>query len=133
MKAQDRLGAAEGEWQVLYDAECARFGRTLPTDALVLDVLLSVRVDPGDVWTWKGMVNNKGLPTFRIERSDENPNGGERSVVRLLAVAFGVIDPDDPVLLYPTTSPRDVNPFHRKLRRGVKPTGNPRRYTTKAA
>lgn len=115
------------------ERESKRLGVEVPPDAFVLDVLELVEVGADDEWTWLGQTNNKQLPTVRTRTG--TPNGGERSVVRLLAEAFGLVDPDWEGILYPTTSPLDVNPWHRERREYPegKCRGNPARYTWREA
>lgn len=118
---------ADAASQALYERwhrEWKRFGRDdLPRDPFLLDVLASVVVEPGDKWRWLGGTNNDGVPTVRTP----DPQRGERSVVRVLAEAFGVVDPETNGVLYPANGDRtDVNPFHRVLRAGSnKPMGQP--------
>lgn len=98
------------------NAESTRFGMTVPADPFLLDVLAQIDVEnPGEVWRWRGNSNNHGTMTVRTSRQ-------ERSVVRFLAEAFGVVGPDDEGLLYPLGDRDDVNPWHREWRPG---TGQP--------
>lgn len=99
--------------------ECKRFGMEVPRDPFLLDVLASITVEnPGEKWRWSGGTNNHGVPSVRIE------SRSERSVVRVLAEAFGIVTPEQNGILYPTTDRDDVNPFHRTLRIGSnKPIG----------
>lgn len=110
-RSRERL---EREWLDHVARETCRFGRPVPDDPDVLDILAQVEVTDGDVWRWQGMRNNKGLATVRRLAGERRPV--ELSVVRVLAIAFGVISPDWPGMLYPQGSPDDVNPFHRNLR-----------------
>lgn len=103
-----------------------RFGLVVPLDALLLDVLELVDVEPGEVWRWRGMRNNYGIPTVRHDRD-------EKSLPRYLAIAFGVISEDEYGVLYPVDDPEDMNPRHRTLRRTEKPIGNRRRYEIPAS
>lgn len=99
-----------------------RFGRSIPLNALLLDVLALVDVEEGDVWRWLGPRNNQGVPVIRVDRA-------EKTLVRYLALAFGVIGEDDFGVLYPAAGdPDDVNPWHRTLRRTTRPVGNPHRW-----
>lgn len=91
----------------------------LPNDPVLLDVLGMIEVRSGGYWHWKGLRNNKGLATVRFTE-DTNV---EKSVVRYLAVRFGLIEPDDNGLLYPTHETDDVNPWHRVLRPSAAPIG----------
>jgi hypothetical protein len=94
------------------NAESMRFGVTVPADPLLLDVLAQIDVEnPGEVWRWRGNSNNHGTMTVKWGRS-------ERSVVRFLAEAFGVVEPDAEGLLYPKGDRDDVNPWHREWRAG---------------
>lgn len=119
--AAARAAEATRELAAIHAAAEARFGK-LPADPLLLDVLALVDVEPGGAWRWRGMRNNQGLGTIR------SPGGThpERSVVRYLAEAFGVVGPDDHGSLYPTAGdPDDVNPWHRTLRRTAAPAARP--------
>lgn len=130
--ARDEGDRARADLTAIWLETCARFGREVPRDALVLDVLDSVVVEAGDCWRWLGPTNNKSLPCFRSP-VDSSAGRGERSVVRFLAVAFGVIASDDWGVLYPTGGRTwDVNPFNRTLRRSSAPIGNPARYAFSA-
>ena len=78
------------------------------------------------MWRWRGMRNNHGLPTLR----SRSARGTEESVIRYLAVEFGVIDADEHGMLFPANGDADdVNPWHRTLRRTERPMGNAARYT----
>lgn len=123
-KAQEEAAAARGELLQLHKHACEKFGREVPPDAMLLDVLASIVIEPGDVWRWLGTRNNKNLATIRM-RAHQN---AEVSLVRYLAVEFGVISDDDYGILYPTGDPDDVNPWHRTLRRTSYPVGNINRY-----
>ncbi len=110
--------AARDEARAVIDArwaeECDRFGRALPLDPFLLDRLALIDLEAGDVWRWRGVRNNKGLPTVRMSR----PHAVELSAVRYLAVRLGVIGEEDYGILYPSNGdPEDVNPWHRTLRR----------------
>jgi hypothetical protein len=121
--AAAQAAAAQEELAIIHRQTCERFGRDIPTDALLLDVLDSVAVEPGDRWIWHGLRNNYGLPT--VKGDDRR----EQSLVRFLALAFGIIGEDDYGTLYPENGDRDdVNPWHRTLRRAERPTGNPDRF-----
>jgi len=99
---------------------CERFGRDVPQNALLLDVLEQIEVEDGDVWRWRGRRNNHDLPTLRINRA-------EKSVIRYLAIEFGVISEDDFGLLYPTGGdPEDINPWHRRMRASTRPIAGQR-------
>jgi hypothetical protein len=109
--------------------ETSRFRRTIPADPYLLDLLGSIDVEHGDVWRWRGGTNNHGVPTVRRPRA----GASERTVVRVLAEAFGLFGADDHGVLYPTGDRYDVNPFHRVLRRAERRLGNPHRYDDEAA
>lgn len=112
-----------------------RLGRPwIPEDptGLLYDVLERVEVMPDGGWRWLGMTNNQGLASVK------RPDRSEVSVRRFLAIAFGVIGPDDQVQLRgDMRSSRcgyvDVSPFRctisKPLRDG-KLLGNPRRFPT---
>lgn len=126
---------AEAASAALYERwhrEWKRFGRDdIPRDPFILDVLASVVVEPGDRWIWRGHTNNHGLPTVRCPYVPGSPGvvGSERSVVRVLAEAFGVVAPETNGVLYPLNGRDDVNPFHRRLRLGSNTRmGNPHRH-----
>lgn len=123
--AEQHRRKADAASNALYERwhrECKRFGRDdIPRDPFILDVLASIEVGPGDKWRWLGGTNNHGVPSVRTA----DPARAERSVVRVLAEAFGVVDPETNGVLYPANGDRDdVNPFHRRLRAGTnKPMG----------
>lgn len=126
--AQDEVESAQSDLATLHRKACERFDRDLPQDALLLDVLESIEVEEGDRWLWRGVRNNKGLATLRHRPT--RGAGQELSVVRFLAITFGVIEETDNGQLYPVNGDTDdVNPFHREFRRSEKPFGNPNRYT----
>lgn len=131
VRAEEAKAAAESAMRELADLHrkaCERFGRDLPTDALLLDVLDLVKVVDGDRWLWKGNRNNKDLATIRA-RFGAGSHLSERSLVRYLAIELGVISEDDEGMLYPRDGDvDDVNPFHRVLRRTDAPMGNPNRF-----
>ena len=85
-----------------------------PNNAIILDILELVEVVAPDYWLWHGMTNNKGLPTVRY-RTDGSA-ATERSVVRVLAEAFGVVDEDWEGILYPLNGTDNVNPWQREKR-----------------
>jgi hypothetical protein len=103
-------------------AESTRLGVEVPPDPMLLDVLQLIDVDEAGAWRWQGVTNNHGTPTLRL------PGQGERTVVRYLAIAFGLITDGDYGQLYPQGDRNDVNPWKRKLRRSEKPAGNLNRY-----
>lgn len=110
----------------MHKEACDRFGMDVPCDALLLDVLALVEVE-GDRWLWQGTRNNKGMATIRAPRGVRY--SGEISLVRYLAIEFGLIEPDTFGLLYPTNGDLDdVNPWHRTMRYADAPVGNPDRY-----
>lgn len=114
-EAAHRAEAERCEVEFLHhlNAESMRFGVTVPPDPFLLDVLGQIDVEnPGEVWRWRGNSNDHGTMTVRTQRS-------ERSVVRFLAEAFGVVGPDDEGLLYPRGDRDDVNPWHRDWRPGT--------------
>lgn len=131
-RAADATETAEASRQdllTIHRKTSERFARDIPFDALLLDVLDLIDIEDGDRWLWRGTRNNKGTPTLRVHTSRAN-NGNERTVVRYLAIAFGVISEDDWGVLYPVDGDKaDVNPWHRRLRRSNLPIGNPGRYT----
>lgn len=108
------------ELAAIRDAQAARLGVDVPLDPFVLDALEQIDLEPDGVWRWRGMRNNHGTPTVRYPRTDGSPNGREGSAVRMLAVAFGVLEPDAPsaTMLFPAPGydPDDVNPWHRVRR-----------------
>ena len=129
-KALAEAAVARRRLDGIHREAVARFGRAIPFDPQLLDVLDSITVEAGDRWRWKGMRNNHGLPTVRRFGGETI----ERSLVRYLAIAFGVIGPDDHGSLYPAHGDADdVNPWHRRLRRADAPTGNPDRYQATAS
>ena len=108
-----RRAAAEAndDLRRLHADACERFDRNFPLDPLLIDVLESVVIKPGDRWIWLGVRNNKDLAVIRRAR------GHELSVVRYLAIALGVIDENENGALYPAAGDtEDINPFHRVLR-----------------
>lgn len=121
-QAQQEVDAATERLTAIHAAACEKLGREVPTDALLLDVLALIDVEDGDTWVWNGMRNNKGLAVVRPRRSSEV------SLVRYLAIEFGLITEDDYGVLYPMNGPDDVNPWHRELRAAEKPVGNPNRF-----
>lgn len=124
-EADAERAAAEEELTAIWKATCVRFGREVPADAVLLDILDSVVVEPMDVWRWRGLRNNKGLATIRVR----SRSGTEESLVRYLAIEFGVITEDQNGMLFPSDGDaEDVNPWHRTLRASLKPIGNARRY-----
>lgn len=129
LRAQDAqriADEAKADLELAWKAACARFGRDVPRDALVLDVLELVEVVDGDRWLWHGIRNNKRLPVVRMGRS-------EQSACRFFAIEFGVIDNEWSGTLYPVDGDvDDINPFHRSLRASERPTGNPNRYALDA-
>lgn len=118
---------AELDQQV--ERESARLGVEVPRDAFLLDLLELVEVEQDGGWLWLGMTNNRQLPVARTRTTTQN--GGERSVTRLLAEAFGLVDPDWEGVLYPLNGTWDVNPWHREQRAFPegKARGNPNRYS----
>lgn len=135
-RAEQRRDAAEQDAELasaeltgLYVKARERFGRDIPADALLLDVLASIDIEqPGDIWRWNGTRNNKGLPTMKYVEGRRNH---EKSVIRYLAIAFGIISEEDDGLLYPDEDPDDINPWHRTLRRASTPQGNRWRFQPK--
>lgn len=127
-EAAEHITGARDELTAMHRRACERFGRSLPPDALLLDVLELIEVEDGDVWRWKGRRNNKGLATVMIRRPARK-GSYERSLVRYLALELGVIDEGEWGVLYPANGDADdVNPWHRTLRRAGEPVGNPTRY-----
>lgn len=114
--ASRQAQAAARDLAALHAATEARFGMSIPCDPFLLDVLAMIAVRPGGVWHWTGQRNNRGIATVRVGL-------GERSVVRYLALAFGVIGPDDNGVLYPTAGRDDLNPWRRVLRVSARPVG----------
>ena len=108
--------------------ESERFGVEVPCDGLILDILELVEVEPDGTWSWSGGTNNKGLPTVRWR--PDTRSASERGVTRVLAEAFGLIDPDWEGLLYPLRGTQNVNPWHREMRAFPpgKVRGNANRY-----
>lgn len=107
----------------------ARFGRELPDDGLLLDLLDLIEVADNDRWLWHGLRNNYGIGIVRDGRS-------EQSLVRYLAIAFGVIEPEEFGMLFPREvgpgkkgDTLDVNPWHRVLRGTSTAMGNRGRFT----
>lgn len=127
-EATEQADVARQELAVIHRTMCDRFGRAIPADAFLLDVLELIDITDGDRWEWRGGRNNKGLAVVR--RIPGSPSAAsETSVVRYLAIEFGVIDADDHGVLYPIDGDiEDVNPWHRKLRRSERPAGNPNRF-----
>ncbi len=112
------LELAQGDLAALMEETAARIGRPVPANALLLDVLSLVEVLDRNIWRWRGIRNNKNLPTLRVDM-------GEKSVVRFLAIEFGVITEEDFGMLYPVDGDTDdVNPWHRVLRPSTRPIGN---------
>lgn len=127
--AAAQAAARRSELAEAHRQACERFGVDLPVDGLLLDVLALVDVEPGDRWVWKGMRNNHGVPTYRITSVKGEHGAQERSVARYLALALGVIGPDEHGTLHSTNGDTDdVNPWHRALRRSDSPVGNFDRY-----
>lgn len=121
-EATDRADSAAHELETMRAKAEKRFKRPVPGDALLLDVLDMIDVQKGDRWVWLGMRNNKALATIRLHAS-------EQSVVRVLAIAFGVIEDDDFGVLYPRDGDtEDVNPWHRTLRESPRSIGNRKRF-----
>lgn len=128
-EARQAKEEAQAVLDAIHIATEARFGRQVPRDALLLDVLGQVEVEEGDVWRWRGWTNNHGTATFRT------PDGrGERTVVRYLAISFGVIAEGTFGMLFPANGDRDdLNPWHRKLRESADPIqGNRFRFGASA-
>lgn len=121
-EAQAEANAAEDELAGIHRSIEERFGRQVPANALLLDALAHIEIEDGDRWRWQGLRNNKGLAVIKTDRTSE------RSLVRFLAIQFGLIDEDDYGLLYPLTDPDDVNPWHRELRASDGPIGNADRW-----
>jgi len=121
-EAGQQATLARDELTMLHRKTCEKFGRQVPTDALLLDVLGDIDVEDGDRWIWQGARNNKDLPVVKTS------NGRELSLIRYLAIEFGVISPDDFGTLHPKGDVEDVNPWHRTLRRSTHPMGNPNRF-----
>lgn len=126
--AQEEIDLVLRDLSELHTATEERFGRPVAPDALLLDVLASVDIADGDVWLWKGMRNNHGLPTMKYVEGRRNH---EKSVIRYLAIQFGVITDEDEGTLYPDDDPDDINPWHRTLRRSPEPLGNRWRFQPK--
>jgi hypothetical protein len=93
--------------------ESKRLGVDVPANALLLDILELIEITEDDKWLWLGVTNNKNLPTIRYR---DGQKAHERSVVRVLAEFFEIIDEDWEGTLYPTNGTDDVNPWHRELR-----------------
>jgi hypothetical protein len=121
-EAQAEADAAEEELAAIHGSTEKRFGRSVPANALLLDALAHIEIEEGDRWRWQGLRNNKGLAVLKYDRT-------EKSLVRFLAIEFGLITEDDYGLLYPLTDTDDVNPWHRELRATESPMGNPARWT----
>jgi len=122
-EAAQQATLARDELTMLHRKTCEKFGRQVPTDALLLAVLENIDVEDGDRWIWQGARNNRDTPVVKPG------NGREVSLVRYLAIEFGRISPDDFGSLYPDEGDvDDVNPWHRTLRRTEHPTGNPNRF-----
>ena len=124
-RATEDAADARRELTLIHEKACERFGRQIPADALLLDVLDLVDVEEGDVWRWRGRRNNKDTPTVIVS---EGRARGEKSLVRYLAIELGVIAEDAYGTLYPNGDQDDVNPWHRTLRRSDAPMGNPKRW-----
>jgi hypothetical protein len=112
-RAESEAKRARARIDSLRIAASIRLGVEVPNDPVVIDVLEAVDVGPGDIWYWTGRVrSDHGYPVIRLGRL-------ERSVVRLLAIGFGLVDEGAP-LLYPRNARRhlkggadDMNPWHR--------------------
>jgi len=124
-EAQSAVDAANGELVGIQNELRARFQRPIPFDPRLFDVLDHVEIEDGDCWRWLGGRNNRNLPVIRGIVGESHT---ERSVIRYLALCFGVIGEGDHGSLYPTGALDDVNPWHRRLRRADRPTGNPHRF-----
>jgi hypothetical protein len=127
--AQVAERAAAADLAAIHQAAVEKFG-DVPCDPFLLDVLAMIDVRPDGTWHWKGGRNNKNCAVVRLPLEGR---GSERSVVRYLALAFGLIGPDDHGTPYPTHGTHDVNPWHRVLRASAERQGNPHRFAKKAA
>lgn len=121
-RAVNEAKVAEERFEMLLLAAEAKFNRPIPCDPVLLDVLAQIEVRGGDYWHWLGIRNNHGLATFRVH-AEKRHNGTELSVVRYLAISFGIVSATDNGALYPLNGRDDVNPWHRRLRRSVAPIG----------
>lgn len=120
--ALERAADAKADLLAIHQKTEERFGRDVPPDAFLLDVLDLIEVREGDRWIWRGRRNNLGLPSLRVER-------GEKSLARFLAIQFGVITEEEFGVMYPNDGDADdVNPFHRTFRATGIPIGNVARY-----
>lgn len=129
MRSQaDQIEAeALAQLEALRLAASKRFGRDIPSDAGLLDVLDAISIEPGDVWRWNGRRSNLGRPVLRGMGAAGHDS--ETSVMRYLGIAFGVITKDQFGVLYPEHGDtEDVNPFHRVLRQTALPVGNIKRF-----
>lgn len=125
MKADDAVIRLEK----IHSETEARFGRDVPQDALLLDVLACIEVEADDVWRWKGTRNNHGIPTVSMPLDSGRRWRSERSLARYLGLAFGVLKDDQFGTFYPANGDADdMNPWHRVLRESDLPVGNPDRY-----
>lgn len=95
--ARKRAQAADAALAAQLNRESMRFGRTIPADPFLLDILSQIDV---------------------VNPGEPRPGASERSTVRVLAEAFGVVSPEQNGVLYPLGSRDDVNPFHRQHRPG---------------
>lgn len=131
---QAQIDALEEEYEADWWALCDKFGCVIPEDPTgdLYDILDRVEPMPDGGWRWLGGLNNKGLPVLKRSASSEV------SVVRYLAVAFGVVDKDWEGILYPLRKGWyeevgyvDVQPFRRRPRAlpPGKRRGNPTRHT----
>ena len=121
-KDTEQLGAVTADLIEIHHSAQERFGVKVPLDALLLDVLGQIDVEDDSRWRWRGQRNNKRLGVVKTLNR-------EMSVVRYLAIEFGVIGEDDQGLLYPAHGDADdINPWHRKFRRAEAPVGNPDRF-----
>jgi hypothetical protein len=126
IKAATAAHAAAQELTRLHSETCQRFGRDVPMDPELLDVLGQIDVVAGDRWLWLGSHNNHGVPVVRLRSPGKYH---ESSAARYLALAFDVIQPGEHGVLYPRDGDRDdINPWHRRLRRTPTSLGNPHRY-----
>lgn len=128
-RASMAVAEARDDLARMHEALEKRFNRVIPQDALLIDVLQLVDIQPDSRWIWTGIRNNAGLATIRVHNS-------EQSLVRYLAIMFGILSEGENGMLFPKGVGRgklgdvdDVNPWHRELRASDGPIGNPHRYT----
>lgn len=135
LRSEQKIAELTAEVEVLQaeldaqvEHESKRLGVEVPPDAVLLDVLKCVSVrDEDGAWLWHGSFNNKNLGIVRYRFGGQFH---DKSVVRFLAEAFGLVGSDWEGILYPTNGTDDVNPWHREHRSypDGRSRGNARRY-----